>query len=94
MPVCVPAIAINIHKNCKYLNNQQDGERRPGRRRAAKRGAEVETLAKALRAASPVGRALRALARRVRDPQSPWKRGDLRQLLLVSLAERRNAQGR
>jgi hypothetical protein len=87
MPSRTRACVLNIHKRHKYLKNQTDASK--GLRQEVQ---DVQTLAKALRSPSPIGRVLRTLVRRLEDPQAPYQGEDMENLLVLSLAQMRNQE--
>lgn len=90
MAACFLAYHLNIHKKHKYLKTQKDDGGRIAPNSAEVPEAEIDELAEALRSPSPVGRALRVLIGRIQRPQTAYSDEDLRQLLLLSLAELQN----
>lgn len=74
MPVPASPVAYpNNNKELKYLK--------------AKEREYIVAVARALKREDPVGEALRALIRRVRDPLSPLEGEDLETMLMIGLAE-------
>lgn len=75
MPDALPP-ALNNNRNNKYLKGL-----------SRDRQSQIRLLTEVLRAHPPIRSALRALIRRIKNPQARWTGAELEVLLVVSIAD-------